>query len=272
MLMSRSSTGMQLDSVVMSSDGSVYWAEVDSVTWCSFAADDATMGSDTTASTSIVAEDLRDDSPLVRTSHGLATIDAHGLTTPYWTSDASLVAGRYIEGGAVALTEAGDIRFFDGAAETRVVHAGDCASIDVDHDAGAAWAACGRNVIRVTVDDTVAVPADDAELVSWSDSAATAVFVESDRTSLTAISETGDVLWTATAEEPIVEITAVAGTPYFAALVETDEGNGVALLSADDGSQVDLLGVDGLHVRGAADASRIVVYGGWSSQVLDVIE
>lgn len=270
MLMSRGSTGMQVDSAVMAADGTRFYAEIDAFTWCSFNTDDATMLSDTTAETSVVARDLRDGAPLVQTSRGLATIDDAGVTTPYWITENGIAAARYIDGGAVMLTDAGDVRFFDGAEEGRVVHPGECVSMDVDHDAGAAWAACGRNVVRLTDTDTVAVAANDATVVAWNDDAAAAIFADVD--GLTAISDTGDELWTRSLTEPVLELAAVAGTPYFAALVQAEESQALVLISGDDGSEIDRLAVSAAHVRSAAGAARLVVFGGWTNQVFEVVE
>ena len=273
LLMSRSSAYAQLDSAAMSDDGQVFFAVMAGTTWCSFQAEDAYMDNDTTADTEIAVQDIYADVPLVVTRDGLAYIDSNGTTSDYWTV-ASVEAARFRSdaAGAVALTSDGRLNWFDGVTTTDRDRVGNCTALAFDRAGDVAWLACPTGLLRATPGEATVVAAGAVELVAWSDAAALAATVSTDRDTVAGVDTKGGTLWTFTSAARVLDVAPIAGRPFFAVLTAAtdDAAAELLLLSADTGAVVDRIASEGTNLHAAHDAARLVVLGGYVTQVYDV--
>jgi len=272
LLMSRSSAYVHLDSAAMSDDGQVFFAVMAGTTWCSFQAENAYMDLDTTADTELGVQDIQADVPLVVTRDGLASIDSYGVTTTEWAiSNVEAARFRADGAGAVALGSDGTLTWFDGVEETDRDRVGNCTALAMDRDSDIAWLACPTGLVRATPGASEVVATGAVGRVAWSNDAAMAATVSVDRDSVTGVDGKGATLWTFTSAARVLDIEPIADRPFFAVLTAAgDDPAELLLLSADTGEVVDRIASEGTNVHAAHDAARLVVLGGYVTQVYDV--
>jgi hypothetical protein len=270
LLMTTASAWGDLDSVAVSDDGENFWAVMAATTWCSFNSDSGVMENDVATENEIVVHDVYEYTPLISQDRGLAFIDEHGNTYPYWNV-AGVRDARFRESGtgAVVTTDSGNLHWYDEVADEVVTQSvGACNALDLDRAGDVAWLGCESGLVRATSTTVDSFALGNIHNVAWSEAAGVVAAVADGQ--LIGLDAAGEELWSVSTTGRVLDLVALPEREIFAVLVKQGGSRALTLVDAASGAELDRLGTDGDNLRAARLQDRLVVYGDLGARVFDV--